>query len=352
LSNNSANPNGLTKPDSLEYCLQLQSVKKDQDYREIYRGEQCSFRVKDLDANCEYNVRVCAVRLCYSTTANDTTTQVVHRICSPFSPHAAFTTVRLNRSNGNGGNGSHQLAHRMATHPDAKSNQASGAGSNKASSGGGGGSGAPRPASFLSKFLGTFMWRSFFTNINTKSGTKTPATAPFSSRTFSHLNAKSHLNKQKSKVSSIASSVSTANHNHNSSGHGSSGNINGGSAHATKAAAAAAATANLSSQSDSGSSDSTLGGANNSVDSKAKSRTTNDQYWALILIFILVLIAFLIAYGVNSIYMSYYGDDGREQLVEQFTSTTAALNGGDHVVAATGPSTVTTATTISASKEL
>lgn len=80
------------KPDSLEYCLQLQLVKKDSDYREVYRGEMCSYRLNNLDPNTEYNVRVCAVRICHNE-------QTVQRICSPSSPHTSFLTLKVNKSN-------------------------------------------------------------------------------------------------------------------------------------------------------------------------------------------------------------------------------------------------------------
>ncbi|CAF0919214.1 unnamed protein product, partial [Brachionus calyciflorus] len=77
------------RSDYLEYCLQIQ--KKDNEYKEIYRGGENSFRIKDLESNAEYNLRVCAAIL-----RDDATQQ---RICSPFSPVTSFATLKMVKMN-------------------------------------------------------------------------------------------------------------------------------------------------------------------------------------------------------------------------------------------------------------
>lgn len=77
----------------IEYVLQIQSLKSSE-FREIYRGECTSFRLYDLDANCEYNIRVAAVRVCAS-----------QRIQSQFSGCTLFNT-KSDRSAGKPSRGS------------------------------------------------------------------------------------------------------------------------------------------------------------------------------------------------------------------------------------------------------
>ena len=72
----------------LEYCLQLQQAKKDSDYRDVYKGSETSFHCKDLEPGSDYNIRVCAIRLHNSSSSK--------RICSAFTPHTQFTTLKLN----------------------------------------------------------------------------------------------------------------------------------------------------------------------------------------------------------------------------------------------------------------
>ena len=64
----------------IEYALHIQSLKNSE-FREIYRGECTSFRLYDLEPNCEYNIRVAAVRVCAS-----------QRIQSQFSGCTLFNT--------------------------------------------------------------------------------------------------------------------------------------------------------------------------------------------------------------------------------------------------------------------
>ena len=79
--------------DSLEYILQVQSTRRDSDYKEVYKGTYCSYRLKDLEANTEYYIRVCAVRISPDSS--------VQRICSPFTSPTVFTTPKpsLNKPN-------------------------------------------------------------------------------------------------------------------------------------------------------------------------------------------------------------------------------------------------------------
>lgn len=81
--------------ENLEYCLQVKS--SNDDYREVYRGSSCSYRLTNLDANVEYYVRVCATRI-----------NTEPRLVSPFSPHTAFTTLRLPKPLHHGGVNSRQ----------------------------------------------------------------------------------------------------------------------------------------------------------------------------------------------------------------------------------------------------
>lgn len=78
--NNSIECEQAISDESIEYVLQIQAVKTGE-FREIYRGECTSFRLYDLEPNCEYNVRVAAVRVCAS-----------HRIQSQFSGCTLFNT--------------------------------------------------------------------------------------------------------------------------------------------------------------------------------------------------------------------------------------------------------------------
>lgn len=212
-----------SKQDSLEYCLQLQLVKKDSDYKEIYRGDSCSYRLKDLEPNTEYNVRVFAVRLCFN---ND---QSIQRICSPSSPHNSFLTHKTIKSNIPNKNSQSDLA---------------GLGSSSVTSN------FTKQSSFLSKF----MWPSFYFNINkSKFNEKITAQNNIAHSTVSRNAVQSS---KKSNMSNRPSLTSQAN----------------------------------------------LLDLNMSIDSKSLNRRKSDQYWAFTLIFVLVLIAFIIAYLVSSYY--------------------------------------------------
>ena len=76
------------RSDFLEYCLQIQ--KKDGDFKDAYRGSDCFYRFKDLEANSEYCLRVCA-----AIRKDETTLQ---RICAPFSPNGIFTTLKSSKT--------------------------------------------------------------------------------------------------------------------------------------------------------------------------------------------------------------------------------------------------------------
>lgn len=82
------NKSNLEKSDILEYCLQIQ--KKDGEFKEAYRGSDCFYRFKDLEANSEFSVRVCAA------IQKDEITQ--QRICAPFSPIGTFTTLKSSKT--------------------------------------------------------------------------------------------------------------------------------------------------------------------------------------------------------------------------------------------------------------
>lgn len=55
--------NNESNEDRVEYILQMKD-NQNNDFKEFYRGDCTSFRFNDLALNCEYNVRVCAVRVC------------------------------------------------------------------------------------------------------------------------------------------------------------------------------------------------------------------------------------------------------------------------------------------------
>ncbi len=74
--------------ESLEYCLQLQAVRKDVDYMEVYRGECCSFKLTNLHPNTEYNCRLSAIRIISPSTDQN-------RILSPFTVPVSFITHKL-----------------------------------------------------------------------------------------------------------------------------------------------------------------------------------------------------------------------------------------------------------------
>lgn len=86
-STNSDDEDKVKFQESLEYCLQLQSSKKDSEYRDIYKGPENFFHLKDLEPNTEYSLRVCAIRIQDSSSK---------RLCSSFTPAVSFTTHKLN----------------------------------------------------------------------------------------------------------------------------------------------------------------------------------------------------------------------------------------------------------------
>jgi len=112
--------------DTLEYCLQMQTVKKDAEFRDVYKGDSCSHRLTDLEANTEYNIRLCAIRVSSSK-----------RICSSFTSYLTFSTPKLLPKNKT---------------PAAKPNELSAqTNSNQMSHSG---------------FLSRFIWPSFYLNFN------------------------------------------------------------------------------------------------------------------------------------------------------------------------------------------
>lgn len=137
------NADNLSANDSIEYCLQLQSAKRDSDYREIYKGESCSFRIKNLEPGTEYNVRVCAIRIINSESGQT-------RLCSSFTPHTTLVTPKQNTNKSN----------------NIKKNQSD---SNLSTS-----SDVEKAGSMtkLSKFS-RFLWPSFYLNLNTSKQSNT-----------------------------------------------------------------------------------------------------------------------------------------------------------------------------------
>nr|XP_033803703.1 fibronectin type-III domain-containing protein 3A isoform X1 [Geotrypetes seraphini]XP_033803704.1 fibronectin type-III domain-containing protein 3A isoform X1 [Geotrypetes seraphini]XP_033803705.1 fibronectin type-III domain-containing protein 3A isoform X1 [Geotrypetes seraphini] len=74
------------KGDPIIYCLQL-LVGKESEFRQIYRGPNCSFRYSGLQLNCEYRFRVCAIRKCQDTGG-------VQELIGPYSATVLFISQR------------------------------------------------------------------------------------------------------------------------------------------------------------------------------------------------------------------------------------------------------------------
>ena len=235
------------KPDSLEYILQLQLVRRDSDYKEVYKGALCSYRLKDLEPNTEYNVRVCAVRI--------STDSSVQRICSPFTSHTVFTTQKANQNKLNS---------------QTKTNLVDSTSSNTTS--------ISKTSSSNDTFLNRFLWPSFFNNINTAKTLK--------------ISSDSNLNAPKQ------NGISSSMKNNKSTSH-STKSINNSSKTRPTATISSPVT-NVAVSSTSPSSSSSM----NKTSERNTSRIT-DQQWAFILILILVAIAILIAFVANSLYTSY-----------------------------------------------
>ncbi|KAK3095390.1 hypothetical protein FSP39_014126 [Pinctada imbricata] len=66
--------------DSIEYVLQLQS--REHEYTEVYRGRDTSHQIRTLQPKSEYQVRVCAIRICENGS----------QIVGAFSPSCSFSS--------------------------------------------------------------------------------------------------------------------------------------------------------------------------------------------------------------------------------------------------------------------
>ena len=172
--------------DLYEYCLQIQSTKKDTDYREVYRGPACSHRLKDLDPNTEYNVRVSASR---------SNTQ------SPFSSPAVFTTPKLPGS---------KSTNNQKLQSGVNSSSLNGSGANRGSKSAAASSkslGSPakkQQQSSSSSLFPAFLWPSFLPSFSSQKNAAAAKSSNGQSSTSvhhepvapshnSHLNLKHHL---------------------------------------------------------------------------------------------------------------------------------------------------------------
>jgi hypothetical protein len=235
--------------DSLEYCLQLQSVKKDADYKEIYKGESCSYRIKNLEPNMDYNVRICAIRVCH---------QDSNRICSPFSSHTNFTTIKINQNKINNPKKSQSDISLISSSDN-------------------------KETSNLTK-LSRFILPSFYLNLNTSktSNVKTNQvafTSQNSQKMQTNLNNNNNINNKKSNTANATNTVSPSITTTNNT--------------ATNTTYRKMSDSNISNNS-------------MSLHEKITNRQITDQQWAFLFIIILVIIAFLIAYVANSFFTSYY----------------------------------------------
>jgi Fe2+ transport system protein B len=180
-----------------------------------------------------------------SSSSNEETTNT-QRICSPASPHFSFTTlkVKTNPSNLSGKN----LA-------DESSSSAANTNNTSESTG--------------SKMGGIFMWPSFFSKLNSE---------PSSSKKLNKLAEKTELK---------TSTNSNAKNQNHLVKRNSINRLN-------------------TSNNDSSSSTSTTIKTNNNNNSTKVNRKMSDKHWAILLILVLVLIAFLTAFTVNTVYTSLY----------------------------------------------
>jgi hypothetical protein len=248
-SSSSSDELSSSNNETLEYILHLQKSPNDKssEYKEVYRGDACYHRLKDLTPNTEYNVRVCSIRvlsLKHSSSSNEEITNT-QRICSPVSPHFSFTTlkVKTNPSNLSGKN----LA-------DESSSFAANTNNTSESTG--------------SKMGGLFMWPSFFSKLNSE---------PSSSKKLNKLAEKAELK---------SSTNNTAKNQNHLLKRNSINRIN-------------------TSNNDSSSS-TTIKTNNNNNNNTKVNRKMSDKHWAILLILVLVLIAFLTAFTVNTVYTSLY----------------------------------------------
>ena len=200
-SSNNAVQEALSE--TLEYILQVQKSpnEKNSEYKEVYRGDSCSFKLKDLSANTEYHTRVCSVRVLSD----------LQRIYSPASPHTTFTTLK-NPKNAN--NAKHTDSNNITSNHYHSSDSENNHNKNNSSS--------HRAESHL---LSRFMWPSFYMK----------------------LNGDSSVSSSKKAVSSSSLSSSRADTN----------------------------------------------------------ERISDKQWALLLIFVLVIIAFFTAFTFNTVYTSF-----------------------------------------------
>ena len=222
---NEAQQAELVKTDTLEYVLQLQAASNSE-YKEVYKGDACSFRLVELEPNTDYNVRVCAVRICSES-----------RLCSPFSHHATFTTLKPSKVASSAKNSQNSAGSSTAL-----------AGSTEAKSGG---------------LLSRLVWPSFYLSINSaQKPAKIASSNQKSQPALSSGKNQAQLVKRRQQQQQQQQMQQTSNHV----------KVN-----------------------------------ENSADGSVKtSRSISDQQWAFILIFVLVLIAFLISYFVITIYQSYF----------------------------------------------
>lgn len=226
---------------NLEYILQVQKSpsEKSSEYKEVYRGDACSFKLKDLSANTEYNARVCSVRVLSD----------LQRIYSPVSPHTSFTTPK-----------NHHHHHKNLSPNNHVKSIESNNGSNASSSNqGSDGENAHGNNMGESGFLSRFMWPSFYTKLNPDS----TATTTTSKKSMSSANV-SKANQNLFKRHSI-----------NRGDHSASDNST-----ASQSASSASSSNN-------------------------NRRGVSDKQWALLLIFVLVIIAFFTAFTFNTVYTSF-----------------------------------------------
>nr|XP_054484394.1 fibronectin type-III domain-containing protein 3A isoform X5 [Agelaius phoeniceus] len=74
------------KGDPVIYCLQVM-VGKDSEFKQIYKGPDCSFRYTGLQLNCEYRFRACAIRQCQEATGHQD-------LVGPYSSPVLFISQR------------------------------------------------------------------------------------------------------------------------------------------------------------------------------------------------------------------------------------------------------------------
>ena len=253
--------------DTIEYSLQMVSGGGGGgEYKEIYRGEACSMRLTALEANTEHTIRVCATRICRNSEA-----AIVQRLISPFSPPLTFATQRVHKSVGNtkeSGESSSMASASATSRAAASRMQSSGA-----------------QNGILARLLGAVSFSSSV-NLNRKINENVKPGAGLSHQGLLHSN------RQQQQPATVVvggkQRPTRASHYHNQASSSLDSKITTGLLHEDKSSFSSSLLST--SVSVAGSS------------ARQQQRMSSDQFWAFGLIFVLLAVAFVIAYACMFFY--------------------------------------------------